>query len=75
MQNILKIIGITLKRKRINTLILIKNIITAVPHSIEYNNRTITDPLAMSNVFNNNFTLIAKKTNSNIKFSPKHYTD
>ena len=29
----------------------------------------------MSNVFNNYFTSIAKKTNSNIKFSPKHYTD
>ena len=29
----------------------------------------------MSNAFNNYFTSIAKKTNSNIKFSPKHYTD
>ena len=29
----------------------------------------------MSNVFNNYFTSIAKKTNSNIKFSPKHCTD
>ena len=29
----------------------------------------------MSNVFSNYFTSIAKKTNSNIKFSPKHYTD
>ena len=30
---------------------------------------------AKGNVFNNYFTYIAKKTNSNIKFSPKHYTD
>ena len=29
----------------------------------------------MSNVFNNYFTCIAKKTNSNIKFPPKNYTD
>ena len=29
----------------------------------------------MSNVFNNYFTSIAQKTNSNIKFSPKHYTE
>ena len=29
----------------------------------------------MSNVFNNYFTSIAEKTKSNIKFSPKHYTD
>ena len=29
----------------------------------------------MSNVFNDYFTSVAKKTNSNIKFSSKHYTD
>ena len=46
-----------------------------MPHSIEVNNRTITDPKAMNNVFNNYFTTIDKKTNSNIKFSPKHYID
>ena len=57
-----------------NNMISIKNITTTMPHSIEFNNRTITDPTAMSNVFNNYFTSIAKKTNSNIKFSPKHYT-
>ena len=61
--------------KGIKTIISIKSISTTVPHSIEFNNRTVTDPTAMSNVFNNFFTSIAKKTNSNIKFSPKHYTD
>ena len=61
--------------KGIKNIISIKNITTTVAHSIEFNNRTITDPTAMSNVFNNYFTSIAKKTNSNIKFSPKHYTD
>ena len=61
--------------KGIKTIISIKNITATVPHSIEFNNKTITDPTAMSNVFNNYFTSIAKKTNSNIKFSPKHYTD
>ena len=29
----------------------------------------------MNNAFNNYFTSIAEKTKSNIKFSPKHYTD
>ena len=48
--------------KGIKTIISIKNITTTVPHSIEFNYRTITDPEAMSNV-------------SNIKFLPKHYTD
>ena len=52
-------------------IISIKNIATAVPQSVEFNNRTITDPTAM-NVFNNYFTSIAKKKKSNIKFSPKH---
>ena len=61
--------------KGIKTIISIKNITTTIPHSIEFNNRTITDPTAMSNVFNNSFTSIAKKTKSNIKFSPKRYTD
>ena len=54
--------------KGIKTIISIKNIITEVPHSIEFNNRTITDPTAMSNIFNSYFTSIAKKINSNIKF-------
>ena len=61
--------------KGIKTIISIKNITTTVPHSFEFNNRTITDPAAMSNIFNDNFTSIAKKTNSNIKFSPRHYSD
>ena len=52
-----------------------KNITATVPHSIEFNNKTITDPTTMSNAFNNCFTSIAKKTNSNIEFSPKHYTN
>ena len=62
-------------RKRIKTVISIKNITTTVPHSVEFSTRTITDPAAISNVLNNYFTSIAKKTNFNIKFSPKHYTD
>ena len=58
--------------KGIKTIISIRNIATAIPHSIEFNNRTITDPTAMSNVFNTYFTSITEKTKSNIKFSPKH---
>ena len=61
--------------KGIKTIISIKNITTTIPHSIEFNNRTITDPTTTSNVFNNYFTSIAEKTRLNIKFSPKHYTD
>ena len=61
--------------KGIKTVISIKNITATVPHSIEFNNKIITDHTAMSDAFNNYFTSTAKKTNSNIKFSPKHYTD
>ena len=50
--------------KGIKTIISIKNITTTIPHSIEFNNRTITDPTTMSNVFNNYFTSIAEKTKS-----------
>ena len=59
--------------KGIETIISIKNITATVPHSIEFNGTTITDPTAMSNVFNNYFTSVAKKTNSNIKFSHTEY--
>ena len=61
--------------KGIKTIISIKNITTTIPHLIEFNNRTITDPTTMSNVFNNYFTSIAEKAKSNIRFSPKHYTE
>ena len=61
--------------KGIETINSIKNISTTIPRSIEFNNRTITDPTTVSNVFNNYFTSIAEKTKSNIKSSPKHYTD
>ena len=61
--------------KEINTIILIKNITTTIPQSIGLNNRTITDPTSMSNVFNNYFISIAEKTKSNIEFFPKNYID
>ena len=35
------------------TIISIKNVTTIVDHSIEFDNRTITDPTSMSNFFNN----------------------
>ena len=61
--------------KGIKTLTLIKNITTTIPHSIEFNNKTIKDFTAKRNVFINYFTSIAEKTKSNIIFFPEHYTD
>ena len=48
--------------KRIKTITSIKNITTVIPHSTEFNNRTITDSTAMSNVFNNYFISVAERT-------------
>ena len=50
-----------------------QNITTTVPHSADLNNKTVTGATALSNVFNNQFTSIAKKANCDVKFSPKHY--
>ena len=55
--------------KGIKTIISIKHITTKY---LKFNSRTIT---ALSKIFDNYFTSIAKKTNSNINFSLKHYTD
>ena len=60
--------------KEVKTVISFKNITTTIPHSIEFNKKTITDPTIMSNFSNNFFTSIAEKTKSCIKFSSKHYT-
>ena len=46
-----------------------------MPHLFELDNRTITNPTAMSNGFNNYFTAITENTKSHIKVSPQHYTD
>ena len=61
--------------KGTKTIASIKNNTVTIPNSIKFNNRTVSDPTTMSNVFNNYFTSIAEKTKSNIKFSSKHYKD
>ena len=61
--------------KGIKTIISINNVITTILHSIEFISRTITDPTVMCNVFNNYFTSMDEETKSNIKLSPKHYTN
>ena len=53
----------------------VKNISTAVTHLIEFDNNNITDPTAMSMFLITTSLLWLRKKNSNIKFSPKHYTD
>ena len=66
--------------KGMKATISIRNVTTASPHSIEFNSRTITDPTAMSNVFNNYFTSIAEKTislfgeNKILNYPHSHFT-
>ena len=70
----MKVTGITseILGKESKTIIFMKNIRTTIPHLVQFNRKTITDPTAMSNVFNNCFTFIAENTKSNIKFSLKN---
>ena len=46
-----------------------------MPHPNKFRKKTITDPVAMSNYFNNYFSTIAYKTKSNTRFSQTHYSD
>ena len=50
--------------KGVKTIISIKSITTTISHPIEFNNRTITDPTSMSNVFNNYFTPVQTQIHS-----------
>ena len=44
-----------------------------VPHTINSNNNTLTDPKSISNAFNNYFCSIAQNIQSSIKFSHKSF--
>ena len=55
--------------KSIITIITIKDFFDDIPKSLSDNDVTISNPLAISNIFNNYFSLIAGKTKLNISFS------
>ena len=59
--------------KGIKSIIIIKDISAGIPKSLD--GATISNPMAISNIFNNYFSSIANKTKLNISFSHKHFSD
>ena len=57
--------------KGIKSIITIKDISADIPKSISVDGATISNPLAISNIFNNYFSSIADKTKLDISFSHK----
>ena len=51
------------------------NSASSSPNLLNFNNELTNDPLKIANVFNNYFSSIGEKTQSNIRFSDKNYTD
>ena len=61
--------------KGIKSIITIKDFSADIPKSLSVDGATISNPLAISNIFNNYFSSIAGKTKLNISFSHKHFSD
>ena len=59
--------------KGIKSIITIKDFSTDIPKSLSVDGATISNPLAISNIFNNYFSLIAGKMKLGISFSHKHF--
>ena len=59
----------------IKSIINIKDFSADIPKSPLVDGDTISNPLAISNIFNNYFSSIAGKTKLNISFSLKHFSD
>ena len=52
----------------------IKNISAEIPKTLTTDSTTISNPMEISNIFNNYFSSIATKTKLNISFSHKHFS-
>ena len=61
--------------KAIKSILTIKDISIDIPKSLSVDGATISNPLAVSHIFNNYFSSIANKTKLNISFSHKHFSD
>ena len=53
----------------------IKNISAKIPKTLTVDGTTISNPMEISNIFNNYFSSIATKAKLNISFSHKHFSD
>ena len=61
--------------KGIKSILNIKNTSADIPKTLTVDSTTISNPMEISNIFNNYFSLIASKTKLTISFSHKHFSD
>ena len=61
-------------RKGIKSLITLKDISTSVPRTLKHNNKTVTNPVEIANIFNKHFVSVAEKTRANVNYSHKHFS-
>ena len=54
--------------KEIKSLISLKDISTSVPRTLNHNNKTVTNPFEIANIFNNHFASVAQKTRANVNY-------
>ena len=61
--------------KGLKSILNIKNISAEIPKTLSVDGTTISNPMEISNIFNNYFSSVATKTKLNISFSHKHFSD
>ena len=61
--------------KRIKSLITLKDISTSVPSTLNHNNKTVTNPVEIANIFNKHFVSVAEKTRAYVNYSHKHFSE
>ena len=61
--------------KGLKSILNIKNISPDIPKSLTVDSTTISNAMAISNIFNNRFSSIANKSKLNISFSHKNFSD
>ena len=59
--------------KGIKSLITLKDISTSVPRTLNHNNKTVTNPVEIANIFNKHFGSVAEKTKVNVNYSHKFF--
>ena len=67
--------SITNTWKGLKSILNIKNISAEIPTTLTVDGTTISNPMKISNIFNNYFSSIATKTKLDISFSHKHFSD
>ena len=63
------------KWKGLKSILNIKNISVDASKTLTIDGTTISNPMEISNIFNNYFSSITTKTKLNISFSHKHFSD